>query len=70
MKYYFFVGFVIILGAVSSYWIQSHPISSQTDHYAHKRDIVELETKIRPAYFEDMKWKPPVDIRAPASGKK
>lgn len=73
MKYYILAGFVGI-SAMVAVILASNQSShvAQDDAYAAKRTIVETETKVRPASFEDMKFKlsDEVEMRAPASNKK
>jgi hypothetical protein len=67
MKYYIVAGCVAVAAlAVAINFYHSKPEDAHT-HW--KRYTVEAETKVRPAYFEDMKFKPGPEVRQPASNK-
>ena len=61
MKYYILAGVILLIGAVATYVANQDPSG--------KRYALEAETKVRPAYFEDMKMEPDrgVELRTPAS---
>lgn len=70
MKYYLFAGLIIVAGAGAVLLSKSQSISPvDKDHFAAKRKVAEVETKVRPAQFENMKWNPEeaIEMRAPAS---
>lgn len=56
---------VAIGGALS--WMHVRPQDARAEA---RRFAVEPETKVRPARFEEMKWHPAADVRAPASSEK
>jgi hypothetical protein len=66
MKYFVVTAVALVIGfAVYYFDFKSSPDSA---HAAWKRAAVETETKERPAYFEETKWKPTAtEIRAPAA---
>lgn len=72
MKYYLLAGVIVFSGVVAVVLSQSGGSMTEADHFAAKRQLTEAETKVRPAYFEDMKFKlePGVEQRAPASTNK
>jgi|GEM_PF-6517936 len=68
MKYYVIACFVVLAGIVAVVLSQNDPVTdADLEHYASKRHIAEVETKVRPPSFEAMKYKPEVELRAPAS---
>lgn len=73
MKYY--IAASILLAAfvlVITQTKRSPETVAMLAHEEWRRNAVEPETKVRPAYFEAMKWSPKdsVEMRAPASNKK
>ena len=73
MKYYFLAGLVLIAAVVAVMMSrnggQSASAQAEYEHFAKKRDIAEVETKVRPASFENMKFEPGAEMRSPASVK-
>jgi hypothetical protein len=70
MKYYLFASSILLAGALAVFLSSSKSTDRKmADHFATKRQLVEVETKVRPAHFEDMKWKSgaAIEMRAPAS---
>lgn len=69
MKYYFWAACILLIGVFAVYLAQKKD-SAPEGANKWKFSAIEKETLVRPAYFEDMKWKPDgVDVRAPASTK-
>ena len=68
MKYYFLAGLIVLAGLVAVVLSRSRTVALD-EHYTKKRDVAETETKVRPASFEDMKWKAAEGavIRTPAT---
>lgn len=71
MKYYLMAG-VAVLAGVAAVLIanQEAPQAANEAAPSWKYSAVESETKVRPAYFEQMKMEPGLEMRAPASKKK
>jgi hypothetical protein len=67
MKLYVVGGCAVFIAIVAIFISQLKPSDPQTEW---KRFAVEKETKVRPAYFEDMKFHPGATVRAPASSGK
>ena len=74
MKKLFWVALFVCVAGFAAYFVVS---KSGPKEYAVGSDewiyhTAEAETKVRPAYFEDMKWKEPgaVEMRGPASEQK
>jgi len=70
MKFYFMAAAVVMFALVAVFLMQSRNANlSEANEYAEKRMIVEAETKVRPAHFEDMKFKEDtaIELRSPAS---
>lgn len=59
---------VIVAGAAAVYFSnQGQQIDEADAHEQWRQSAVEAETRVRPAYFEDMKYKEGAEVRAPAS---
>jgi hypothetical protein len=71
MKYYILSGCAIVVAVAALVLARMHsrPMTAADAHAEWKRYAVEPETKVRPARFEDMKFHPGAEIRAPASSK-
>ena len=73
MKYFILAAAVVLMGGVAVYVAQQDKVTETSPDKAWKQTFVEPETAVRPAYFEEMRFKPEdaVELRAPASaGKK
>ena len=64
MKIKIVAGSVFVIALIAVFISQRVP---SDPHKVWKRYAVETETKVRPARFEEMKFQPGVDVRAPAS---
>ena len=72
MKYIILAAAVVLMGGVAVYVAQQEPVAEVSPDKAWKQTFVEPETAVRPAYFEEMRFKPEdaVEMRAPASDAK
>lgn len=74
MKKFVWMGAVVV-AAAAAVWAYSH-FSAPKDYAVGSAEwkyyTAEAETKVRPAHFEDLKWKESdaAELRAPASKKK
>lgn len=67
----FIAGTFIVMCALTAYLALRSSGSGLNDSQYQvseaKRMSIESENSVRPAYFEDMKWNPSVEVRAPAA---